>query len=92
VIGNVFDSVCLGECRIVGIVIDAFGALKQGKEKNEEDLMSICFVCNIARFKVDQSGIGKELVQSTTMSFYLVFTAALLSKNSKNKVSAENHG
>ena len=43
---------------ITGIVIDAFGALKEKKEAAEENLQSICFVCNIDRFTADQSGIG----------------------------------
>ena len=37
---------------ITGIVIDAFGALKEQKEADEDDLKSICFVCNIDRFTV----------------------------------------
>ena len=43
---------------ITGIVIDGFGDLKAEKEEAEEDLNSICFVCNVTRFRADQEGIG----------------------------------
>ncbi len=43
---------------ITGIVIDGFGALKEAKEEMEDDLKSVCFVCDLGRFKLDNSGIG----------------------------------
>jgi len=43
---------------ITGIVIDGFSVLKEAKEEMEDDLNSVCFVCDLGRFKLDNSGIG----------------------------------
>ena len=45
---------------ITGIVIDAFGGLRDEKDAAEDDLKNVCFVCSLARFQIDQSGIGFE--------------------------------
>ena len=36
----------------LGIVIDAFGGLKEEREAAEDDLAANCFVCNLDRFQV----------------------------------------
>jgi len=67
---------------ITGIVIDAFGALKEQKEADEDDLKSICFVCNIDRFTADQSGIGfdKHVKLEHSPKSYLFFLIYLQRK------------
>jgi hypothetical protein len=41
-----------------GIVIDAFGGLRDKKDAAEENVRSRCFVCNLDRVRLDQHGIG----------------------------------
>ena len=41
-----------------GIVIDAFGGLRDEKDSAADNLRAFCFVCNLERFVVDQQGIG----------------------------------
>lgn len=67
---------------ITGIVIDGFGDLKAEKEEAEEDLNSICFVCNVTRFRADQEGIGfdKHIKLEHNPRSYLFFLIYLQRK------------
>jgi len=60
---------------ITGIVIDAFGGLREEKEAAEGDLKAVCFVCNLERFRVDQDGIGfdKHVKIEHNPRWYLFF-------------------
>ena len=60
---------------VTGIIIDAFSLLKFERDSEITDLASICFVCNIRRFRVDQSGIGfdKHIKIEHNPMFYLYF-------------------
>jgi hypothetical protein len=71
---------------ITGIVIDGFGDLKAEKEEAEEDLNSICFVCNVARFRADQEGIGfdKHIKVEHNPRSYLFFLIYLQRKEWMN--------
>ena len=46
---------------IIGIVIDGFVGLKEEHEESERDLKSVCFICHLSRFHLDQAGIGFDL-------------------------------
>ena len=78
---------------ITGIVIDAFGALKEQKEADEDDLKSICFVCNIDRFTADQKGIGfdKHVKQEHFPKWYLFFLIYLQRKPKSKLTGQENY-
>jgi hypothetical protein len=60
---------------VTGIIIDAFSLLKFERDAEITDLASICFVCNIRRFRVDQKGIGfdKHIKTEHNPMFYLYF-------------------
>lgn len=60
---------------VTGIIIDAFSLLKFERDNEITDLRTICFVCNIRRFRVDQSGIGfdKHIKTEHNPMFYLYF-------------------
>eukprot|EP00960_Hanusia_phi_P018194 535241-Hanusia_phi.AAC.2 len=45
---------------ITGIVIDAFGSLRDKKQQEDEDLNKFCFVCNLERFKIDQVSMASR--------------------------------
>ena len=49
----------LTSCNLAtGIVIDAFGGLRDKVEADQEALRAKCFVCSLDRTKLDHSGIG----------------------------------
>ena len=60
---------------ITGIVIDAFGGLKEEREAAEADLAARCFVCHLERFTLDQKGDGfeKHLASEHNPRWYLFF-------------------
>lgn len=60
---------------ITGIVIDAFGGLRDEKDAAEQDLRAVCFVCNLPRFNIDQGGIGfdKHVKTEHNPHWYLFF-------------------
>jgi inositol 1,4,5-triphosphate receptor type 3 len=78
---------------ITGIVIDAFGALKEQKEADDDDLKSICFVCNIDRFTADQNGIGfdKHVKIEHSPKWYLFFLLYLQRKPKMNLSGQERY-
>jgi len=78
---------------ITGIVIDAFGALKEQKEADEDDLKSVCFVCNIDRFTADQSGIGfdKHVKFEHSPKCYLFFLIYLQRKAPTSMTGQERY-
>lgn len=39
---------------VCGIIVDAFSSLKAEREEKEADLDTICFVCNLERWRLDQ--------------------------------------
>jgi len=71
---------------ITGIVIDAFSEMQAQKVAKEENLESICFVCNVGRFRVDQDGIGfdrhSRLEHDPRM--YLFFLVNVCEKSAEN--------
>jgi hypothetical protein len=59
---------------ITGIVIDAFGGMREEKEAAESDLKASCFVCNFARFPLDQSvGFDYHVKSEHNPRWYLFF-------------------
>jgi len=39
---------------VCGIIVDAFTTLKEDREAKEEDLDTVCFVCHLERWRLDQ--------------------------------------
>jgi hypothetical protein len=78
---------------LTGIVIDAFGALKEEKEADEEDLKTICFVCNVDRFTADQNGIGfdKHVKLEHNPKYYLFFLIYLQRKSRSSMTGQERY-
>ena len=60
---------------LTGIVIDAFGGLRDEKDSAADNLRAFCFVCNLERFVVDQQGIGfdKHVRLEHNPRWYLFF-------------------
>ena len=75
-------DVVVAGLELAGIVVDAFGALKEEKEADEEALKTICFVCNVNRFTADQHGIGfdKHIKFEHNPKYYLFFLIYLQRK------------
>lgn len=75
---------------ITGIVIDAFGGLRDEKDAAEEDLRSVCFVCNLSRFDIDQGPIGfvKHVNIEHNPRWYLFFLI-YLTKRSPAQLSGQ---
>ena len=78
---------------MTGIVIDGFGALKEEKEADEEDLKSICFICHVDRFTADQSGIGfdKHVKVEHRPKWYLFFLLYLQRKSLTSMTGQERY-
>ena len=74
-------------------MIDGFGALKEEKEADEEDLKSICFICHVDRFTADQSGIGfdKHVKVEHRPKWYLFFLIYLQRKSLTSMTSQERY-
>jgi len=60
---------------ISGIIIDAFSGMRDEVDAKDADIRSVCFVCNLDRFKLDQHGIGfdRHIATEHNPRWYLFF-------------------
>jgi len=77
---------------ITGIVIDAFGGMREAKEADESDLKANCFVCNLARFPLDQTvGFDHHVRAEHNPRWYLFFLMYLRGKAETQMTGQERY-
>ena len=78
---------------ITGIVIDAFGGLRDEREEAEDNLKTSCFVCNLDRFTLDQKGSGfdKHVAHEHNPRNYFFFLLHIKMAPRSKLTSQESH-
>jgi len=78
---------------ISGIIIDAFGSMRDQADSDAADIRSVCFVCNLDRFQLDQHGIGfdKHVALEHNPRWYLFFLLYLRSKPAAELTGQESY-
>lgn len=69
---------------IFGIIIDAFGVLRDKNKSRIENMENICFICSLDRFKLEKEGKGfmYHIRESHYVWNYLFYIYYLKSKDS----------
>lgn len=68
---------------ISGIIIDAFGDLRDERNNLEEDIRGKCFICGMKKFILDTKGEGwyTHIYKNHSVYNYLFFYIAMKQKN-----------
>ena len=49
-------NVILLQAVVLGIVVDRFSSLRERQEATDRDIMSVCFMCDASRDRIERSG------------------------------------
>ena len=73
---------------IFGMIIDAFGSLRDEKNYNEEDQKNVCFICGIYRAEFEKhTNFEKHVKKEHNIWAYVNYIAFLLEKQKNDKNS-----
>ena len=73
---------------IFGMIIDAFGSLRDLKNFNEEDQKNVCFICGISRSEFERhTNFEKHVKREHNVWAYVNYIAFLLEKQRNDKNS-----
>lgn len=68
---------------VFGIIIDAFGNMREYANKLQDDIENKCYVCGLAKFELDTKGEGwyRHIYESHNVYNYLYFLIYLDKKD-----------
>ena len=73
---------------IFGMIIDAFGSLRDLKNRNDEDQKNVCFICGISRSEFERhTNFEKHVKREHNIWAYVNYIAFLLEKQRNDKNS-----
>jgi len=77
---------------ITGIVIDAFGGMREAKEAAEDNLKAVCYVCNLEKYALDQGpGFEKHVKTEHNPRWYLFFLIYIDNKRDAQLTGQEKY-
>jgi hypothetical protein len=77
---------------ITGIVIDAFGGMREAKEAAEANLKAVCYVCNLEKFALDQGpGFERHVKTEHNPRWYLFFLIYIDNKRDAQLTGQEKY-
>jgi hypothetical protein len=79
---------------IFGIIVNSFATLRDNKKRNEEDMLNVCYICNIERLIFDKNsegGFERHIKNDHNLWQYVFYIVHLEEKDHSEYTGVESY-